>query len=772
MNTKKNSGRQRSWQDRDPEFAAEGERYSEPIPSRTLLLEELTAAGKPLDAEALAHRLGVKKPALRQAVEKRLQAMRREGELQVDRNGRFAPAVRAELTGRVLAHRDGYGWFEPDDGSADVYLDQRQMAAVMHGDRLRIRILEDDGRGRRSGAVLQVLEHATQQLAGRFEDAGDVCFVVPEDPRFARHRLLVASADRGGASNGDLVVARLLEVPRAGVSARATVVRVLDTRRAADLAAELAIVTHGLPQAWPSDALAQARRWGGQVRAEDSAGREDLRSLPLVTIDGEDARDFDDAVYCEPKRGGWRLIVAIADVSHYVPAGGPLDLEALDRATSVYFPDRVLPMLPEALSNELCSLKPHVDRLCMVCEMTVEASGEVKRAKFYEAVMLSHARLTYTEVAAILLGNDAALRAKHAPLVPHLQSLHELYGALRQARERRGALDFDAPEVKIRMSPDGSVAGVDVHVRNDAHRLIEECMIAANIEAARFLHKKKVPTLYRVHAEPEADRVSELQRMLRALGVGVRFPERIGTRELRQVLKQIADRPDAAFIESLLIRSMAKAVYQPTNIGHFGLGLGEYAHFTSPIRRYPDLLVHRGIRHALAATRHRYEYSGGAMEHLGAQCSEKERRADEAARDVLAYLKCDYMRQHIGDEFEGVITGVVEFGLFVQLANLQVDGLVHVSTLQGDYYEYEAARCAWTGRRTRRMFQLGMRVSVRVTRVDMKERRMDFVIAGMAEAGGQRGQGGQRGHGGQRGQGARREESPQRRRGGGRRKSR
>ncbi len=731
METKKSQRRRQHWQERDPEFEAEGKRYAEPIPSRVLILEELAGARKPLDADALARRLGISKPALRQALEKRLQAMRREGEVRVDKGGRFAAGERVELAGRVLAHRDGYGWLEPDDGSPDVHLEQRQMATVMHGDRVRVRIVEDDGRGRRSGMLLEILERATQELAGRFEDAGEVGFVVPEDSRFQRHRLLIASAHKGSATHGDLVVARLLEMPRAGANARATIVRVLDTRRAADLAAELAIVTHGLPQQWPGDALDEARRWGSAVRQSDLAGREDLRGLPLVTIDGEDARDFDDAVFCEPKRGGgWRLIVAIADVSHYVAAGGALDREALDRATSVYFPDRVLPMLPEALSNELCSLKPRVERLAMACEMSVDAKGEVTRSKFHAAVILSAARLTYTQVGAMLLAQDPALRAEHARLVPHLEHLHDLYAVLRQARERRGALDFDAPEIKIRLSPEGSVAGVDAHVRNDAHRLIEECMIAANIEAARFLEKKKIPTLFRVHGEPETRKVTELQRMLRALGIGVRFPERIGTRELKQVLKLIAGRPDAAFIESLLIRSLPQAVYQPPNIGHFGLGLSEYAHFTSPIRRYPDLLVHRGIRHALSGKpREEFPYTNAAMEHLGAQCSEKERRADEASRDVLAYLKCDYMRAHIGDEFEAVITAVLEFGMFVQLANLQVDGLVHVSALQGDYFVYDEARVAFIGRRTRQVYQLGMRVPVRLTRVDMKERKLDFAMA-------------------------------------------
>jgi ribonuclease R len=396
----------------------------------------------------------------------------------------------------------------------------------------------------------------------------------------------------------------------------------------------------------------------------------------------------------------------------------------------VYFPDRVLPMLPEALSNELCSLKPKVDRLALACDMTVDATGEVKRAQFYAAVIHSAARLTYTQVAAMLLGRDAALRGQFAAVVPHLEHLHAVYHALRGARERRGALDFDAPEIKVRLTADGSVAALDVHARNDAHRLIEECMIAANIEAARVLQKKKLPCLFRVHGEPEERKATELQRMLRALGVGVRFPQRIGTRELKQVLKLIAGRPDAAFIESLVIRSLPQAVYQPTNIGHFGLGLTEYAHFTSPIRRYPDLLVHRAMRHAfLGQARDAYPYSPEAMVHLGATCSEKERRADEASRDVMAYLKCDFMRAHLGDEFEAVITAVVEFGLFVQLANLQVDGLVHVSALHGDYFVYDAARCAWIGRRTRREYRLGMRVNVRLTRVDLNERRLDFEMA-------------------------------------------
>jgi ribonuclease R len=626
--------RKSSWQDRDPQFAAEQSRYGEPIPSRELILAELKRMAEPMNPGALAKHFRIRKRALVTALRKRLLAMARDGALRQDQRGLFGLLDGGlKPIGHARVPRDDSRWPEPGDRPYN----------------------------------------------------------------------------------------------------------------AADVAAEQAIVMHGLPDAWPAEAVREALAWGDAVAERDFEGREDLRSLPLVTIDGEDARDFDDAVYCEPARGagsrsglksegsGWRLIVAIADVSHYVTAGGALDGEAQARATSVYFPDRVLPMLPEALSNELCSLKPHVERLALVCDMRVNTSGETTRARFYPAVMRSVARLTYTEVAAMLIGADATLCAKYATLQPHLQSLYALYQALRQARERRGALDFDAPEVKIRLNAQGSVAALDVHARNDAHRLIEECMIAANIEAARYLKRHKLPCLFRVHGEPEERKVSELQRMLRALGVGVRFPHHIGTRELRQVTKLITGRPDAAFIESLLIRSLSQAVYQPTNIGHFGLGLSEYAHFTSPIRRYPDLLVHRAIRHALQhasdrATRGRYPYSIGDLERLGVECSAKERRVDQAARDVLAYLKCDYMRAHVGDEFEGVVTGVVDFGLFVQLTNLQVDGLIHISDLRGDYYSLDADRCAWVGRRTRQMYQLGQRVSVRLKRVDMAERHLDFEI--------------------------------------------
>jgi ribonuclease R len=718
------------WQDRDPAFASESQRYREPIPSRELILAELRDADRPLSAHGLAQRFHLRQDALVRALDSRLQAMWRDGQLRRSGRNAFAPtADLGLLEGRVAAHRDGYGWFTPDSGPPDVHLDAGQMAGVMHGDRVRIRVTSDDGRGRRSGAVVEVIERGTRELAGRLEDAGDVAYVTPENPRF-RQRILIPSAQRGSARHEDLVIVELTQPPTRTSNAIGRVTRIVATRNVAELAAELAIVTHGLPLAWPEAAEREARSWGSEVRAADIGGRADLRELAFVTIDGEDARDFDDAVYCAPVARGWRLLVAIADVSHYVTAGSALDIEAQGRATSVYFPDRVLPMLPEALSNELCSLKPEVDRLALVCEMHVDVHGAVTRPHFHAAVIRSQARLTYTKVAAILLAKDPALRSEYEALVPLLEHLHRLYHALRIARERRGALDFDAPEIKVRLTEEGSVGALEVHARNDAHRLIEECMIAANIEAARFLGRHGLPTLYRVHGEPEERRVTELQRMLRALGVGVRFPASIGTRELKQVSALIAGRPDVAFIESLLIRSLPQAVYQPLNIGHFGLGLKEYAHFTSPIRRYPDLLVHRAIRHAIQGQRSAaFGYSKADMERLGNECSTRERRADEAARDVMAYLKCDYMRAHVGDEFDAVITAAVEFGLFVQLDNLQVDGLVHVSALHGDFFEFDARHCAWVGRRTRTCYRLGMHVTVRLTRVDLRERQLDFELA-------------------------------------------
>jgi ribonuclease R len=503
---------------------------------------------------------------------------------------------------------------------------------------------------------------------------------------------------------------------------------VLGEHRAPGMETEIAIHSHGLPFEFPAAVVDAAERCGDAVSATARRGREDLRSLPLVTIDGEDARDFDDAVYAERLRGGFRLIVAIADVAHYVQAGSDLDGEALNRGTSVYFPNRVLPMLPEALSNGLCSLNLAVDRLCLGCDMRVSDAGKVTRARFFEGVMRSAARLTYTQVAAYLARPDQPQPTLIAPLVGRLDALFGVYRALHTARIERGALDFDAPEVKARFDADGRIAALVEQQRNDAHRLIEECMIAANVEAAKFLAKHSIPCLYRVHGSPEADRLEQLRTLLDGFGISLPRDRPLEPRDLAQVMHRLGDAEESRLIETAIVRSMPQAVYQPENIGHFGLALRAYTHFTSPIRRYPDLLVHRGIRSVLRGAVDGLP-TAEAMGALGQQCSFKERRADEATRDALSWLKCEYMLDKIGEEFDALVTGVVDFGVFVQIKGLQVDGLVHVSALGSDYFERDRSGYRLVGSRSGRVYRLGDHLRVRLVNVNIDERKIDFELA-------------------------------------------
>jgi ribonuclease R len=718
--------KQKHWRDRDPHHERESGRYTDPIPSRELLLEELHAARRPVSAEALARRLEIRTAALKSALAKRLAAMTRDGSLIVNRAHEYSPALSATaIEGSVLGHRDGFGFLRPDDGSHDIFLSHRQMLGLFPRDRAAVRIVRWDSKGRPEGTVVTVLERGTRRIAGRLRDEGELAVVIPEDPRFV-HRVAIPPAQRGGSRDGDWVEVEITEQPRADALPIGKVLRQLETARPAAFAAELAIVAQALPTEFPESALREAHGWPDEVSAQPETGRLDLTRCRLVTIDGDDARDFDDAVYAEPAGEGWRLIVAIADVAHYVPADGALDQAALDRATSVYFPDRVLPMLPEKLSNGLCSLKPDVPRLCLACEMHVNPRGKVTRSSFHNALMHSAARLTYTEVGAML---DGSRHSRHERLRPEIERLRDVYLALRDARRARGALDFDAPEIKPRLGERGDVVELAALPRNDAHRLVEECMIAANVAAAGFLRRQRVPCLYRVHGEPESRKLTELQKSLAALGIGVKLPERLETRDLQQVAAKIGARPDAAFIESLIIRSQQQALYQPTNIGHFGLALDEYAHFTSPIRRYPDLVVHRAIKHALAGG-HAGDFVYGAvrMEAVGRECSQKERRADEAMRGALQYLKCDYLRGRVGEDFDATITGVVDFGFFAQINGLQIDGLVHVSSLRDDDYYIDERLLAWCGRHGKRRYQLGQPVRVRVASVNMDERQVDFEL--------------------------------------------
>jgi ribonuclease R len=585
-------------------------------------------------------------------------------------------------------------------------------------------------KGRPQGTIVEVLERRTREVVGRLHVEAGVAQLVADNPRVT-HRVLVPDSELGDAKPGQVVIVELTRQPGRSAQPVGRVARVLGEHGAPGMETEIAIHSHGLPYEFGSATLGEAAAYGARIPVDAIAGREDLRSLALVTIDGEDARDYDDAVYCERTRSGWRLVVAIADVGHYVRPGSGLDAEARERGTSVYFPNRVLPMLPESLSNGLCSLVPDEDRLCLACELSVSAAGRITRSRFFTGVMRSAARLTYREVGEFL----ALPEGRHAPrleaLREHLLTLNGVYRSLLRERSGRGALELDTPELQLKFDAAGRVAALVEQPRNDAHRLIEECMIAANIAAARFLDRHRMPTLYRVHGLPELDRLETLRHFLREFGLWLPPAEEVTPEHLRDLLSKIGDRPDAVLISTAVIRSMPQAVYQPGNIGHFGLALEHYAHFTSPIRRYPDLVVHRGIRQVLESGDPQALVAWhGAFPVLGQECSFRERRADEATRGAVAWLKCYYMQDRIGEEFDGIVSGVVDFGLFVQLDGLQVDGLLHVSALGQDYFTRDRSGYRLVGRSSGRVFRLGDRLRVRVVNVSIDDRRVDYELAG------------------------------------------
>jgi ribonuclease R len=573
-----------------------------------------------------------------------------------------------------------------------------------------------------------VLERNTDRVVGRYRVEGGVGFVVADNKRIV-HEILIPTEQAYGARAGQIVTAQIIEQPTRYRQAIGRVIEILGDHMAPGMEIDVSIRAHNLPQEWSLLVEDEAAKLPAVVPEEAKKGRVDLRNIPLVTIDGDDSMDFDDAVYAEPRGKGWRLVVAIADVSHYVQPGSPLDAEARVRGNSVYFPGRVFPMLPEQLSNGLCSLNPNVDRLCMVCDMEVSATGVLGNYKFYPAVMRSAARLTYTKVAAMLVDRDETLRAQYGELVDHLEHLYALFRVLQAQRERRGAIDFDTTETRIVFGENKKIESVIPVVRNDAHRLIEECMLLANVATADYLSRAEVPIVYRVHATPSEEKLTNLREFLRELGLSMGGGERPEARHYSELLKQIAGRPDAHLIQTVLLRSMAQAVYAPDNLGHFGLAYEAYTHFTSPIRRYPDLLVHRAIRHVLSGKRPAaFRYSHDDMMLLGENCSMTERRADEATRDVVDWLKCEYMLDKVGEEFEGIITSVTGFGLFIELADIYVEGLVHVTGLQNDYYHFDPAHHRLVGERTRRIYRLGDKLKVRVVRVDLDERKIDFEL--------------------------------------------
>jgi ribonuclease R len=729
---KKSSAAQPSvdWRGEDPNLELEKSRYADPIASRELLLKHLGEAPEPLTAARLAKRLGLHTDAQREALAKRLAAMVREGQAIEGPNG-FATAGEGErVAGRVRGRANGDVLVLPDDGSAPLVLARVDTATLMHNDRVEVLAVGMNDRGRRIARLIRRTGDGPKRIGGVWHAGQSHGRVEPEDPGHW-YSVEVSMRDRHGAKEGDQVIVEVSKRPQGDAPAHGRIVEVLDNLRPSDLAARFAILRHDLPQEFPQEVLNAAEHFAPNVTPADLEGREDLRALPLVTIDGEDARDFDDAVYAEALRGGgWRLIVAIADVSHYVRYGSPLDLEARSRATSVYFPDRVIPMLPENLSNHLCSLMPRVNRLAFVCDMHVSKAGKLSKSRFYEAVIRSHARLTYDQAWNYLQNPQAAHSSDLTPPVcSSLQMLNAVYGALKTARDARGALDFRGGEVKARIGERGTIEGFFAVTRNDAHRLIEECMIAANVEAAVALRMAKAAGLYRVHGQPEDKRVTELQKVMSALQVGAMFSEKPTPREFRQLVERVAARPDGLLLEGLVIRSLAQAVYQQTNIGHFGLALQEYAHFTSPIRRYPDLLVHRAIKAAvLPNSPSGHRYSTAELQVLGAETSQRERRADDASRDVMSYLKCLYLQPRIGETFDATISSALEFGLFVQLKQMPIDGLVHISAIPGDYWELEEGGMGLVGQRTGRRWQMGDSVRVRLNRVDLTQRQIDFEL--------------------------------------------
>jgi ribonuclease R len=690
------------------------------------ILAELAAAGVPLPPDELAERLSVR-ARQREAFDAALASLERAGSVVVNRKGELLIARKLDLvTGTVQGHADGFGFVVPDAGGDDLFLNVREMHKAMHGDRVAARVVGLDRRGRPEGEIAEVLERANREIVGRLFEERGIWFVVAENRRINQD-ILVPPDERAGARPGQIVVVEMIEYPSAQREAVARVKEVLGSATDPGMEIEIALRKHTLPFEFSTAAARAAERFPADVRPADRKGREDITALPLVTIDGENARDFDDAVYCERKGKGFRLVVAIADVSHYVRDGDALDHDARERGTSVYFPRRVIPMLPEALSNELCSLKPAVDRLCMVCDMQVGATGEIRKYTFYPAVMHSRARLTYTTVWQWLSQPATAATPEARELLPHLADLYSLYKVLAQARLARGAIDFDTVELALVFDEEGKIERIVPSPRNDAHKLIEECMLAANVCTADFLARHEHPALYRVHEGPPPEKLASLRAFLSGVALGLGGGDAPQPADYAKLLGAIEGRPDFALLQTVLLRSLSQAQYRPENVGHFGLAFDAYMHFTSPIRRYPDLLAHRAIKACLAGGR--YVPKGTAWEELGVHCSLTERRADDATRDVEAWLKCFYMQDKVGEVFEGTISGVANFGIFVTLDDLNIDGLVHVTELGRDYFHFDGTRHAMIGERSGRVFQLAGRVRVQVARVDLETTKIDFTLA-------------------------------------------
>lgn len=721
---------------KDPNYVKELAKYDNPIPSREFILQIIREQNSPMSKEEIFAALGISEEEQQEAMRRRLRAMENDGQLVFTKRKCYALPEKLDLLkGMVIGHREGFGFLQVEGKKEDFFIPNVQMQKVMHGDYVLAQANGFDRKGRPEVRIVRVLEANKKQIVGRFFLEQGIGYVVPDDSRITRDILIPDNA-RLGARMGQVVVVELHPRTAPFFQPIGKITEILGENMAKGMEVEIAIRKHDIPHVFPSVVEKQLKKWAEDVPEEAKRGRVDLRDLPLVTIDGEDARDFDDAVFCQKQGKGWKLWVAIADVSYYVRPKSALDTEAYNRGNSVYFPNRVVPMLPEKLSNGLCSLNPQVDRLCMVCEITLSAKGKMTDYRFYEAVMNSHARLTYNKVAKIL-EKDTALCERYASLVPHLQELHDMYQALVKARQQRGAIEFETIESKFIFNALGRIERIEPVVRNDAHKIIEECMILANIASANFMAKHQEPALYRIHAVPSEEKLTAFRSFLAECGLSLSGGNKPTPTDYAQLLEQIKPRPDHELIQTMLLRSMSQAVYSADNIGHFGLALEEYAHFTSPIRRYPDLTLHRGIKYLLAKQKGSkrkttdtggYHYQLEEMDVFGAHCSSTERRADDATREVADWLKCEYMQDHVGEEFEGVISSVTGFGFFVRLNDLFIDGLVHISGLANDYYLFDMPKQRLIGENSGMIFRIGDAVKVRVEAVSLEQKQIDFSL--------------------------------------------
>ncbi|HKJ52406.1 MAG TPA: ribonuclease R [Gammaproteobacteria bacterium] len=751
---------------KDPFHQRESANYDRPIASREHLLELIESQQVPVPQEFIAESLGYDDEPELEALRRRLQAMVRDGQLFRNRRGGYLSFDHMDLEkGYVQTHPDGFGFLRPESGGKDIFLPARQMRTLMNGDKIAVKVTAYDSQRERSeGALISILERAHESLVGRFHRESGIEFVVPDDKRLVQDVLL--NRDVGhSASPGDIVLVRITEYPSQHSQAIGVIERVLGQENAPGMEVTIAVNTHHIPHRWSDEVLGAVKNFSEQVAESDKRGRRDLRDLAFVTIDGADARDFDDAVYCESRGMGHRLYVAIADVAHYVPRDSVLDRAALERGTSVYFPGEVIPMLPEILSNGLCSLKPEVDRLCLVCEMDINDRGTIERFDFFEAVIHSRARLIYDDVAAVVFDGDKPGKRPIAGVVDDLQRLRGVYQSLAKARKRRHAIEFETREVVFKYDDERKIEAILPYQRNQAHMLIEECMIAANICAAQQLKRRKLPTLFRIHEGVNVDKLPNLQEFLSSFGIPL-GSENPTPEDFARIVEQARGRPEAEMIQTVILRSLLQASYSPNGkFGHFGLALKDYAHFTSPIRRYPDLLVHRGLKYWIHHhDREGFDYDLAQMTALGETCSRYERRADDATRDAADWLKCEFLQKHIGSRYHGIVSGVTNFGLFVQLDDLLIDGLVHVTALKRDYYQFDPAHHRLVGEQSGRQYRLGDRLEVEVARVDMEERKIDFDLvaafdekpAGKTRRKGNRhkgGKGGKKGRSGKTGKG-------------------